>query len=283
MSVLIQQTPEWVEFRKDKIGASMAPIIMGVSPFMTPYQLWLKLVGITPEQESNWAQKRGLELEPLARAKLEEITGLCFFPEVVIHPQHEWMMASLDGMEVGRKYIAEIKCPGFEDHSTALLGQIPEKYYPQLQHQLEVCGLDMVYYFSFDGENGVVLECHRDDKYIKTMIKKEKAFWDCVQDITPPELTERDYHTRDTNLWIHTAANWLEINEKLKEMEEKEKELRQQLINLSERKNSIGGGVKLTKIMRKGNIEYTRIPELNCIDLDVYRKDPTEVWRISPM
>jgi putative phage-type endonuclease len=283
MSALIQQSPEWLEARKGKVGASDAPIIMGVSPWTTPYQLWLEKTSISNGKEKNWAQSRGLDLEDQARAKLEEMTGLCFFPEVALHPEHQWMMASLDGMEVGRKHIAEIKCPGFEDHSTALLGQIPEKYYPQLQHQLEVCGLDMVYYFSFDGENGVILECQRDDKYIKAMVKKEKAFWDCVQSLTPPELTDRDYHIKSDDIWTSTAGKWLSISQQLKEIEMQEKNLRDQLISLSDKKNSIGGGIKLCKSLRKGNVEYNRIPELNTIDLDVYRKEPSEVWRISQM
>lgn len=286
MSALIQQTPEWLEFRKGRIGASDAPIIMGVSPWTTPYQLWLEKTSITPPKEKNWAQDRGLTLEDKARKKLEEMTGLCFFPEVVTHPEYEWMMASLDGMELGRKHIAEIKCPGFEDHSTALLGDIPEKYYPQLQHQLEVCGLDMIYYFSFDGENGVLLECHRDDKYIKKMIIKEKAFFNCMQDLIAPDMVDKDHRTRDSELWLKTSQRLILLQPSLKDARsilEQEEELKKQLISLSEGQSSIGGGVKLSKSLRKGSVEYSRIPELGTVDLDAYRKDPSEVWRVSLM
>ena len=38
---LTQNTPEWLEFRRKKIGASDAPIILEVSTWKTPYQLWL--------------------------------------------------------------------------------------------------------------------------------------------------------------------------------------------------------------------------------------------------
>jgi predicted phage-related endonuclease len=41
-----QQTPEWLEFRKNKIGASDAPIIMETSPWKTPYQLWLEKLSL---------------------------------------------------------------------------------------------------------------------------------------------------------------------------------------------------------------------------------------------
>ena len=39
MSALIQQTDEWLEMRRNKIGASDAPIIMEVSPYKKPNQL----------------------------------------------------------------------------------------------------------------------------------------------------------------------------------------------------------------------------------------------------
>jgi predicted phage-related endonuclease len=91
------------------------------------------------------------------------------------------MIASFDGISVKRDYALEIKCPGKKDHGTALKGSIPIKYYPQLQHQLAVCGLDFIYYYSFDGEDGVTLIVQRDDDFIKNMIDKEKQFWDHLQ------------------------------------------------------------------------------------------------------
>lgn len=42
---LLQNTQEWEKFRLQKIGASDAPIIMGVSPWKTPFQLWLEKQG----------------------------------------------------------------------------------------------------------------------------------------------------------------------------------------------------------------------------------------------
>ncbi len=57
MSALIQHSNEWLELRKNKIGASDAPIIMKVSPWKTPYRLWEEKLGLT-ECVSNQAMKR---------------------------------------------------------------------------------------------------------------------------------------------------------------------------------------------------------------------------------
>ena len=41
-----------------------------------------------------------------------------------------WMIASLDGIDIDNKTLVEIKCPGEIDHSCAMDGQVPEKYPP---------------------------------------------------------------------------------------------------------------------------------------------------------
>lgn len=281
MSALVQQTEEWKHLRKNKIGASDAPIIMELSPWRTPYQLWEEKVGISKGQETNDRMKRGLDLEEKARKKFEEKTGIMMFPQVVFHPNYNWMMASLDGMDIEQKYVLEIKCAGKEDHSAALDGEIPKKYYPQLQHQLEVCGLDLAYYFSFDGDEGVILECRRDTRYIKNMITKEQEFYKCIQDFTAPDLTERDYQYKNDEVWQAAAIEWMMVQKKLREFEKRDKELRDILISMSNGQNSTGAGINVCKMARKGTIQYNMVPELQGVDLEPYRKEPIELWRIT--
>jgi len=78
---LTQQTPQWHEMRKSMIGASDAPVIMGVSPWKTQHQLWLEKLGLY-KQESGWHMQRGLELEEGARNLFREITGIRILPDV---------------------------------------------------------------------------------------------------------------------------------------------------------------------------------------------------------
>ena len=42
---LVQRSDAWFEWRKTGITASMIPVIMGLSPYQTPYRLWAELVG----------------------------------------------------------------------------------------------------------------------------------------------------------------------------------------------------------------------------------------------
>ena len=213
-SELIQNTPEWYKFRRLKIGASDAPIIMEVSPWKTPYQLWLeKTTGALPPIAPQ--QRRGLDLEERARSAFEKKTGRVMFPKVVFHPSFDWMMASLDGIDVDGSSIVEIKCPGQVDHAEAKTGRIPKKYFPQLQHQLAVTGLEMVSYFSFDGNEGVIVEIGKDEHFIAKMIDLEKEFWKCVTTLTAPPLKERDIVNREDPEWVELSKKWLELHQKI--------------------------------------------------------------------
>lgn len=282
MSALIQQqSQEWHDLRTNKIGSSDSPVIMEVSPWSTPFQLWEQKLGLSPKKHISSSMKRGIDLEPKALEMFSDMTGLLVTPDVVFHPKIEWMMASLDAIDVDRKNIAEIKCPGKQDHEMALAGKVPEKYFPQLQHQLEVCGLEMAYYFSFDGEKGVAIKVYRDEEYIKKILQKDEQFWQCMQEFTAPKLIERDYVKKEDELWNAAASEWISINQQLLSLEKKQEDLRSSLISMSQKQNSKGGGLKTSRFIRKGNIDYSKIPEIQGVNLEDYRKSPIECWKIS--
>ena len=280
MSGLIPNTPEWEAMRKEKIGASDAPVLMGVSPYDTPYSLWQKKLDLLPQTQMTWPMERGHNLEPLAREQISQQLGVALAPQVKFHSSIPWMMATLDGLSDDRQTLVEIKCPGETDHQIALSGQIPEKYYPQIQHQLEVCELEKGYYFSFDGKAGIMIEFFRDDKYIKKLISIEKEFYSCMQDLSPPDLTEKDYLTVESPEWFMLASQWRQINSQLETLEREEKKLREGLISLCGTQNSTGGGVKVSRFLRKGSIDYAKVPQLQGLNLDKFRKKPVECWKI---
>jgi YqaJ-like viral recombinase domain len=226
-------------------------------------------------------QRRGLELEETARKAFEKKTGMILFPKVMLHPSLDWMMASLDGIDLDGKVIVEIKCPGQTDHEIAQ-GKVPEKYFPQLQHQLAVTGLHLAFYFSFDGNEGVIVEVRRDDGFITKMIDQEKKFWDNLINHTPPALSERDFVHREDAVWKETSQKWLSIHSQLEALKSEEKKLREALIQMAGTQNVTGGGIKLSRSLRKGSVQYSQIPELQKVDLEKYRKEPLEIWRLLP-
>ncbi len=276
-----QGSEAWLRFRKDRIGASEAAAIMGIDPWMTPYQSWRRKLELDPPIEENLAMRRGKELEPIAREHFNNIGGVKFMPAVVVHSEYPWMMASLDGLNETYSNSIEIKCAGQKDHQIALSGNIPEKYYPQLQHQMAVTGHATMWYISFDGENVVSTVVQRDDEYIAKLIEAEKEFKRCLDTLTPPPLTEKDYVQREDEEWI-MYSHWYQYEKK--RMEEAKKNMenyREKLLELSNGQNTKGCGVTVQKIVSKGRVDYNRMVDDLQIDVEKYRKEKTETWRID--
>lgn len=280
-SPMIQGSQEWLDMRKKHIGASDGPIIMGVSPWRTPFQLWQEKLGLAAPQEWNSSMQRGNDLEPKARAAFEAETGFDVFPQVVFHPEHKWMMASLDGLSLCGKVAVEIKCTSKKCHEMALAGEVPPHYIPQLQHQLCVLDLEMLYYFSFDGYNGAIVKVNRDESYIKKLIKEETKFWKCLKDKTPPDLSDRDFVERTDPTWLEYAERLRELDTQIKSLKESRDNLKEGLIGLADGQSSKGGGLKLSRSFVQGRVDYGKIPHIEGIDLEPFRKPATETWRLS--
>lgn len=274
---LEQGTPEWHALRKTKITATDASVIMGASHWKTRIQLYHEKLSNDAPTPPNERMQRGIDLEPVARDLFILNHGYICQPCVVVN---DWAMASLDGIDETGKILVEIKCPGEKDHAVALSGKVPDHYYPQLQHQMWVCDVQEMYYFSFDGVDGVTVKVKRDDEYVEKMINEEYKFFMCLQQKTPPEPSEGDYIERNDDIWQQCASQWTSVTSQIKELEKEEEELRKQLIFLSGESNSKGAGISLCQVVRKGNVDYAKIPELKGVDLDKYRKGSINSWRI---
>jgi putative phage-type endonuclease len=188
---LSQGSPAWIHWRDSGVGASDAPVIMGVDYYGVTRERLLheKITG--EKRKTNFEMRRGNRLEPLARSLYEQQLGYPHRvePAVIEHSEHSWMRASLDGVvenhdtgEVLR--ICEIKCWSWDKHDSTLAGVCPAVVYPQIQHQLLCAGLqfcDLVSYTEnekFDkADQLAVLEVVADPEYQHKLFELEKAFW----------------------------------------------------------------------------------------------------------
>jgi len=240
----LQGSQEWLELRRSHIGASDAASIMGVG-FKKPLDLWKIKTGRSREDKANAAMQRGIDLEPAARFAFELEIGKAVEPAVCISTRKPFMLASLDGLSHDGKTAVEIKCPGAKDHQSAMDGQVPEKYIYQLQHQLYVLGLEKMYYFSFDGKCGKVLEVYANEKLQNEMIEKEQTFFDCIISDTEPKLY--DYKTIINENWLQLSNEWLQLRseveeakERLNELERREQNIKDSLVHLADQESAQG-------------------------------------------
>lgn len=153
---------ESARFEGDRIGASDAPAIFGLSPWAGPWDLWRRIVlGIRPERTEAEREvlARGLRWEATvareyahSRPEARVILGGADFGFVVRHPEHAWAVCSPDAIvyEGGEWGLAEFKTAmradgwGREDLDVDDLDitaeSVPEVYLIQCLWQLYVTG-----------------------------------------------------------------------------------------------------------------------------------------------
>ncbi len=281
----VQGSDEWLEFRKDKIGASDVPTIMGLSPFESPREFWnRRLTG--KSIEANYAMRRGSLLESQARDLLNAGGYKDYQPCVIQSIENPSLIASLDGLYLdldGDVHIAEIKCPGSKTHSLAKAGIIPEHYIPQLCHQCMLSGSKTCLYVSWDGySDHVVTIRYKADEAMCEKIKDEVAkFLASLNDFTAPDPQGRDWvECHDISL-VDYASRYKNISYQISEREKERDFLREMLTSKMIHPKTIVNGLKIQKTYRSGTIDYSSILELDGVNLETYRKPHTESWKIS--
>jgi putative phage-type endonuclease len=91
-------TPEWLEERRRGLGASDAPIVMGVSPYKTRRQLWESKLGLRADEGESFITELGHKFEPMARAQFSIETNIDLVEAFAVHDEFEYLRASLDGL-----------------------------------------------------------------------------------------------------------------------------------------------------------------------------------------
>lgn len=187
-------TSEWEEWRRQGIGASDSPIILGLSSYTTPFQLWQEKLGLIKREQNEYITQKGHMMEPKARALYELDNDVAdFSPMLAEHADHPWLRASFDGLSLERKKAIEIKFVGKDKHEDAKLGRVPAVYYPQLQHQLFVSGVESVDYVSYNGVDIAVVNVLPDMEFLKNWWLKVCTFRENVVGKTPPALVDQDF------------------------------------------------------------------------------------------
>ena len=248
---------------------------------MTPYQLWQIKLGLI-EPEITPAMLHGTQLEPQARAAYEVLTGHVMQPLVLVDGEYS---ASLDGITLGGERVLEIKCPFKGRDSTlwksAAEGRVPEHYGYQIQHQMMVAGAEVADFYVFDGTEGLLLEVKPQPETWPQIHAAWDTFVQCVNEGQPPALTARDTKTRDDAEWLSAAAAYLEAKRAADTTGVALDDAKATLVGLADHAKEQGGGVSVTRLWRRGNVEYKRVPELAGVDLEQYRGAAREEVRVT--
>jgi putative phage-type endonuclease len=268
---LVQGTQEWNEHRARSRNASETPAVLGVSPWQTPYQLWLLKTGRS-EQKVTAPMQRGTELEPAARAAYELQTGHIMEPLVLVDGDYS---ASLDGITLAGDLVLEIKCPYKGQASplwqSVVAGEVPEYYGWQIEHQLMVAGAQRAHLWVFDGTQGLLLEVAARIERWQEIRSAWDGFMKYLESDTPPPLSERDTKTRDDEVWRTAAARYLEAKQQSEVSAAAMDEAKAALVALTSHPSESGAGVCVSQFFKRGSIDYKKVPALKEVDLEAYR------------
>jgi putative phage-type endonuclease len=278
---LKQGSQDWLDYRQRMFNASETAAVLGVSPWLTQYQLWLSKTGRSVTK-ATVAMQHGTDMEPAARAAYELHTGNIMQPLVL---QDGPYSASLDGLNLEGDLIVEIKCPYKGQASTlwqdVLVGTVPEYYWLQVQHQLMVSGTALAHFWVFDGNQGLLIPIQRDEAAMEAIRRGWDGFQTYLNTDTPPPLSDADTVIREDSAW-EAAAQAFALAKRAADLADAEvANAREALVALAQHPKESGAGVSVTRFWKAGNVAYAKIPELQGLDLDKYRGKAREETRIS--
>lgn len=177
----IQGSSAWLARRAKTRNASEAPVVMGVSPYVTRDQLLAqKATGITPEvtpaQQAVFDE--GHRVEPLLRAMCEQVIGDELAP-LVAESDDGYLSASFDGVTMMGDKLFEAKQRNAIKIEEIRKQRIPDVDYWQCVQQFAVCETAQVlYYYCGDGEpNATAYYTQQRTPQVEADIIKLRAAW----------------------------------------------------------------------------------------------------------
>jgi len=270
-----QGSPEWLDYRRTRGGASEVAALFGDSPFLDGAKaLYERKTGKT-EAYVNDAMRHGIEHEDAAREALAEMHNTTFEPQVVEHPKNPRIIASLDGINPNGTTIAEIKCPpkGVESdvwQHVANHNAPPQHYWLQIQQQLACSNASQCVFAVYDANTKEILTCtvEPDAATHKDIVAAWEEFFLHLDAGIPPV----DTRDRTDTEWHAAAQAYREAKANLEAAKSREAEAKAVLADLAGDESARGGGVSLTRYYVKGSVDYRKAVPPD-IDLEQYRKE----------
>lgn len=173
---------DWLDIRTKFIGGSDASIVLGLSKWKTPFELYLEKTGqVIPQEIDNDAIYFGNALEDFVAKEFERRTGkkVRRKNQMLQHDEHEFMMANLDRVVVGENALLECKTTSAYNAKEWEGEEVPANYLVQVNHYLAVTGYQKAYIcVLIGGQKFVWKEIERDEELINMIIQAEKEFWE---------------------------------------------------------------------------------------------------------
>lgn len=207
-------TAQQIQARSEGIGASEAAVVLGFSPYMTPYELWRIKTGRDEAQpilnESRVRLRHAHEETVAQEYAFQKNCKVRRSNKTLYHKKYPHILCHLDRIIVGKQKLLE--CKSSTSYMKKFWGengtdQVPDYYVAQVQHQYSVTDYE-------EGDLAVLIdiddfrayEIPRDNYSIKVLEEQIDHFWRYhVLEDNAPEPTNRNdlllmYPTSNGNL-----------------------------------------------------------------------------------
>ena len=190
---------DWLKMRECGLGGSDALAASGLSPYKSPYALWLEKTGMVEfPDEDNELMQWGRRLEPVIADAFAEETGLAVsrLPYLFRSKEHPFMLADIDRLiydsETNSFGVLEIK--NTSSWNAKDWDEEPPLYaVVQNLHYQIVLGLKWGYVAGLIGGNHLAVhKVALDDDVEADILTLEHSFWNKVMDTDPPALDGSD-------------------------------------------------------------------------------------------
>jgi predicted phage-related endonuclease len=245
-------------WRRDALGGSDAPAIVGVDPWRSAGDVWAEKTGRLPADEaaitsgSLDVRELGRVIAPLLLDVASGRLGRSFVREVWYQHPTRPLACSVDGVDLDAGVLCEAKTVGLLGRSPALeaygepgTDEVPESVHVQVHHsfavldaQPDVPTVRVAYVVALLGGRGVQLyRIERDDALVAELTGFESEWWadHVVRDVCPPayppslptlKRLRRQADAPAVALKAEDVARWIEAKELVKVAAQTEEQMR---------------------------------------------------------
>lgn len=220
---------DWEILRRSGLGGSDVAAACGLSPWKTPYQLWLEKTGrVEPEFDDEALERMGWghKLEPLLLREFGErhdeliLTGS---EGTYADDDQLWMRANVDALAwappdktsgwENLAGIVEIKTGNHRQVEHWADDQVPIYYVAQTQWYAHLLGAPRIYVAALlDTSTYVERVLERDDELIADLVELAAEFWGYVRDDVPPPVDGDEDTRKALSRWTATPEKVVELD-----------------------------------------------------------------------
>jgi|SRR5215469_395442 len=183
---------EWLEVRRSGVTATDIPVILGLSPWDSPFALWHRKAGNLPERPDSDLFRWARYGQEYCRERWEEACGAGMVPQETGLWRDGWRMATPDYL-AGDNAVLECKTVGSWDGWGRGDSDVPAYVRVQVEWQLAVLERDIGYVAAVNRQTGQFRDYAiqpADQVEAMNQFMAGLLFWESLEDARPPDVDD---------------------------------------------------------------------------------------------